>query len=497
MNKNLDLKQSVHDLVTACPELADLLAGLGFSEIKNKALLETAGRMMTLPKGAALRKIDLDHVIQVLQENGFKIINRPEESNRLQENEKHLHTETEEENPRIALLKNYLSRLKSGEDLAKIQAEFVKNFQDVDAGEIMQAEQELIAQGTPVSQVQQLCDVHSALFHGATQEEKMAQMYQAEKDMIERQKTNAVENRQAKAARLEEISGHPLRQLALENKALAKIIADYEQTGDVKQLEQLRSLSTHYAKKGDLLYPQLKVKYGISGPSDVMWGVDDEIRDELGTLIATPEASRDESWKQRVAAVLQRAKEMIYKEQNILFPIAALNFEEADWKQIYLDSKQYPAIFQVEAERWPEAEVSQEETISVLSEGQIRMPSGTLSVEELTAMLDTLPLEITFVDANDINRYFNDGKEMKVFKRPLAALGRKVFTCHPPKAEPMVRQIITEFRSNTRDEVAIWTEKGGKPMYVRYMAVRSKTGKFLGTLEIVQDMEFAKKHFEG
>lgn len=80
MNKNLDLKQSVHDLVTACPELADLLAGLGFSEIKNKALLETAGRMMTLPKGAALRKIDLDHVIQVLQENGFKIINRPEES---------------------------------------------------------------------------------------------------------------------------------------------------------------------------------------------------------------------------------------------------------------------------------------------------------------------------------------------------------------------------------------------------------------------------------
>src|SRR5699024_575927 len=96
--------------------------------------------------------------------------------------------------------------------------------------------------------------------------------------------------------------------------------------------KDIRDLSIHYAKKGDLIYPHLKVKYGISGPSDVMWTVDDEIRDELAELARNKK--RDEHWHMRFEAVLDRAEEMIYKEENILFPICAVNFTEQEWMGI-------------------------------------------------------------------------------------------------------------------------------------------------------------------
>jgi DUF438 domain-containing protein len=121
------------------------------------------------------------------------------------------------------------------------------------------------------------------------------------------------------------------------------------------------------------------------------------------------------------------------------------------------------------------------------------MPGGHLTLEQLTALLNTIPMEITFVDAENINRFFNEGH--KVFKRPGMAIDREVFSCHPPKIEPMVRQIIDDFRNGRRDSVEVWMEKGGKTMLVRYLAVRDSSGKYLGTAEVVQDMEFAKAHF--
>lgn len=122
------------------------------------------------------------------------------------------------------------------------------------------------------------------------------------------------------------------------------------------------------------------------------------------------------------------------------------------------------------------------------------MPGGHLTLAQLTAMLNTLPLEITFVDADNINRYFNEGP--KVFKRPSMAIDREVFTCHPPKIEPMVRSIIEDLRSGRRDQVPMWLEKNGHATLVNYMAVRDSDGNYVGTVEVVQDMEFAKKHFE-
>lgn len=412
-----------------------------------------------------------------------------------------------EHNTRVEQIKTYLERLSTGEELEKVRADFAKEFEEVDPAEIMHAEQELLQGGTPLATVQKLCDVHAALFRGNTSEEKIAS---AEKAVA----ASVKEKKLAATAALIGITGHPLQTFTLENEVLENVIREcrkeVEKTEMISQelFGKLREVAIHYAKKGDLLYPHLKVKYGISGPSDVMWTTDDEIRDELADLQKCwPFAKRnagqsgkkftdtETKWMERFIAALQRVEDMIYKEANIFFPNCALNFTEEEWFGIYRDSKDYPVCFGVENATWEAAEkyLHTENCSKDVRNGEIIMPGGHLTLAQLTAMLNTIPMEITFVDEDNINRFFNEGP--KDFKRPGMAIDREVFSCHPPKVEQQVRRIIGEFRNGTLDKVPIWMEKNGKTMLVTYMAVRDAQGTYLGTMELVQDMGFAKEHF--
>ena len=412
-----------------------------------------------------------------------------------------------EHNTRVEQIKTYLERLSVGEELEKVRADFIKEFEAVDPAEIMQAEQKLLQGGTPLAMVQKLCDVHAALFRGNTSEEKIAS---AEKAVA----ASVKEKKLAATAALIGIAGHPLQTFTLENEVLENVIREcreeVEKTKIISQelFGKLREVAIHYAKKGDLLYPHLKVKYGISGPSDVMWTTDDEIRDELADLAkrwpfakknvglhSEKLTDKETKWMECFIAALQRVEDMIYKEANIFFPNCALNFTEKEWFGIYRDSKDYPVCFGVENAIWEAAEkyLHTENCGQDVRNGEIIMPGGHLTVAQLTAMLNTIPMEITFVDEDNINRFFNEGP--KDFKRPGMAIDREVFSCHPPKVEQQVRRIIGEFRNGTLDKVPIWMEKNGKTMLVTYMAVRDAQGTYLGTMELVQDMGFAKEHF--
>lgn len=394
----------------------------------------------------------------------------------------------------IERIQDYLKRLGTNEDFENVRADFVKEFKEVDAADIMQAEQQLLQNGTPLEEVQRLCDVHAALFHGKTKEEQIAN---AEKESIEAIK----QRRQNSVEAYTKIEGHPIRTFVLENEALEKLLSQCKEAiangrMDDTLFDRLREISVHYAKKGDLLYPHLKVRYKISGPSAVMWTVDDEIRDALAALAR--DSVRDAAWLNRLQEVLVRIEEMIYKEHNILFPNCTLNFTEEEWMQIYRDSKDYPECFGVENSIWQQAEQyfdHMQQSKKGTIEDEIVMAGGHMTVEQLEAMLNTIPLELTFVDVDNINRYFNEGP--KVFKRPGMAIDREVFSCHPPKIEQMVRKIIEDFRNGTRDQVPVWMNKNGRTMLVTYMAVRDRNHEYIGTVEVVQDMEFAKEHFMG
>lgn len=242
-----------------------------------------------------------------------------------------------------------------------------------------------------------------------------------------------------------------------------------------------------------MIYPLLKVRYEISGPSDVMWTVDDEIRDELAAI--DKESNHDEEWINRVQAVLTRADEMIYKENNILFPICAVNFTVEEWYGIYEDAKDYALVYGIE-NRWEEAEKYVQDKKNrhkaAINEGEIVMGGGHMSVAQLEAMLNTLPIEITFIDDNNINRFFNEGA--KVFKRPGMAIDREVFSCHPPKIEPMVRSIIESFKIILGIAFRSgW--KARKTIFSNLLCSERQKGIYLGTVEVVQDMQFAKEHF--
>lgn len=502
MSKKLDLSKTVYELTKEYPELIGIMAELGFTEITKKTMLHSVGKIMTIPKGAKMKNISMMDVVTTLMSNGFELIG---EMPLMQASEQATKKEPANDSAdRTEQLKGYLRRLGDGEDLEAVRADFVREFGEVEASEIMKAEQELLKDGTPLAEVQKLCDVHSALFHGATTEERIANAEKAVEESVMRQKVQEelakrdsfpkkdYSDKNARAAALEAVQGHPLYTLTMENNALSALLEQYKDSHDDAFIPAIRELSIHYAKKGDLLYPLLKVRYGVSGPSDVMWTVDDEIRDELGAL--TKEDNHGEDWQARVDAVLKRAEEMIYKEQNILFPICAVNFTDEEWYGIYQDAKDYLDCLGVSKETWEEAESAKGSEL-IFAAGEIVMPGGHVTVEQLTALLNTIPLEITFVDAENINRFFNEGP--KVFKRPGMAIDREVFSCHPPKIEPMVRQIIDDFRNNRRDEVPVWMEKNGRTMLVKYMAVRDAAGKYVGTVELVQDMEFAKEHFLG
>ena len=642
MDKILDLDKSVASLVKEYPEVADIMANLGFTEIKNPAMLASVGRIMNLKKGSQMKKIPMEEIVRAFREKGFEITDggkpfsaESADSAEVAKIAKATDSAEATKAPvdRAEALRSLLDRLSEGEDLESVRADFVRDFKDVDPAEIMRAEQGLMESGMPLSKVQKLCDVHSALFHGDTREEKIANAERAVqaslKNQAGKEEKNYI-NKSVEADALIQIPGHPLSTFTKENEALGQYLENtkarweslveslsgkaggkdkaekaekIEETEGVQgaqgkpdweallavfseELAKLRSFIVHYAKKGDLLYPLLKVKYDISGPSQVMWTVDDEIRDTLGELNRelsekskgvralknTGEDLDDEEeeyirskaeiaesilnsfFLKNYLAVRNRMEEMIYKEENILFPMCALQFQKEEWIQIYFDSKDYNACFSVENAIWKEAEetgntpekwraveaageserknhgkeasevhsgdfhndelpqgagkmledlLRRVESLEGKSgnrgespsanDGEIIMPGGHLKKNELIAMLNTIPVEITFVDKDNINRFFNEGP--KVFKRPQMAIDREVFSCHPPKVEPMVRMIIGNFREGKEDEVPIWMEKGGKPFLVRYMAVRDKEQNYVGTLEAVTDMTEVKEHF--
>lgn len=544
MEKKLDLSKSVYDLVTEYPEVVDIMKELGFSEITNKVMLNSVGKIMTIPKGAKMKGVSMVDIVGAFMKAGFTLTGEmpnlsgddtqgasmppsgvaavtsastastaptaaatavKAESVETSANAVASKTQEYSENKtddsvqdtvqdseRVEQLKSFLKRLGTGEELGAVREDFVSQFAHVEASEIMKAEQGLMREGTPLAEVQQLCDLHSALFHGSTIHEQMdAEHAKVEAVLEAQEKSQSV-------VTLVETVGHPLNRLTEENKALDALIEATKvkvasKTATVDDVNEVRQVSIHYAKKGDLLYPHLKVAYDISGPSLVMWTVDGDIRDGFGRLARAE--SIDDAWYEEFDGLLTRAQEMIYKEQNILFPICAENFSTEEWYQIYKDTEQYEEIFGVERVAWAEAESALAAKAAPTSgdSNTIALIGGSLTLEQLDAMLNTIPMEITFVDHVDINRYFNDGE--KVFKRPTTAIGRDVFSCHPPKVEPIVRGIIESFRNGERDNVAVWLEKVGRPFYVNYMAVRDQNNNYLGTLELVQDMQFAKEHF--
>lgn len=501
MKKELDLTKTVAELVEEFPEFQQAMADIGFEEIKNPVVLNLMGRVMTVPKGAAVKGMKIEEVVRGLEERGFTVKGGKEEPSGCAcgghgSEAAHAHggcgchgavsaaAAAGEAGERAAVLKSLLQRLSDGESLDAVRADFVKDFASVSAEEISAAEQELIDGGMAIHEVQKLCDVHSALFHGHIGGALPAEGAPPEmKDLPE---------------------GHPLRILVAENEGLAALLEEMKAAlaqGDAAAfgagLGRLNGLYAHYGKKESLLMPIL-YRSGVTGPSGVMWGVDDEIKQEMRSL-GKEAAGGLAGQEERIAAFLQRISDMIYKEEQILFPLTLRFFTEKDWFMVYRDMEEIGFAFIGDVPKWPAGEAyiaeAEEKERAALAKGTVCLSTGELSFRTLEAILNLLPVDLTFIDKDDILRFFSNPGQ--VFVRPRLALGSKVYDCHPASVLPVVEQLVADFKAKRRDHMEVYRYIKGKPVGVRYLAVYDEAGEYAGTVEVVEDFERALAAFSG
>lgn len=118
---------------------------------------------------------------------------------------------------------------------------------------------------------------------------------------------------------------------------------------------------------------------------------------------------------------------------------------------------------------------------------EISFNNGTLSLAELTGIFKILPLDLTFVDANDNVAWFSDDGH-RIFPRTKAVVGRAVVNCHPPKSYDKVKKILDDFHDGVRDQAEFWINFRGIMAYIRYFAVHDEDGNYAGCLEVSQDI---------
>lgn len=372
------------------------------------------------------------------------------------------------------VIKQVISQLHEGKSVDEVKQQFADAFEGVSAAEISEAEGALIADGLPIEEVQRLCDVHAAVFKGSIE-----QIHQ--------------ETDQTK------IAGHPANTLVRENVELSKIINDKikpylaDLNSNVKELKEgmaaLSNIDVHYSRKENLFFPYME-KYGITAPPKVMWGVDDEIRaqiKEIKQILSAPFSDTDEI-KSKIEAAIDKVNEMIFKEENILLPMLIETLTQDEWKSIADESGEIGYLI-TNVPKWePAKEYKQAVEQQKTQDGVITLPTGVLKFEEVINMLDALPFDITFVDKDDVVKYFSQGKE-RIFPRTKAVIGRNVSNCHPPASVHIVEKIVQDFKSGAKDHEDFWIKMGEKFILIRYYAVRDDQGQYLGVLEVTQDIK--------
>jgi DUF438 domain-containing protein len=389
---------------------------------------------------------------------------------------------------RIKALKEIIKKLHAGHPPEEVKQELTELVRQTDSTEITAMEQELIAEGMPVEEVQAMCDLHSQVL----------------RDLI------------VESSPLEIVPGHPIDTMRRENDALTELVAkmrgilaeinaledDAEVSGQLERLRaaynNLMDVEKHYQRKENLLFPCLE-RHGVTGPSKVMWGKDDEVREllkALGEALSETKAKSSE-WKivaETVATpVLNAVEEMIFKEKEILLPMCLQTLTEDEWGEIWHQSPEYGwCLVEPGTEYKPPKSEAPEKVAEPGGGETIMFNTGSLKFDQLRGLLRVLPVDLTFVDNQDRVAFFSEG-EKRIFPRSKTIIGRKVQHCHPPKSVDTVERIINDFRTGTQDVAEFWIQSQGKFIYIRYFAVRDEDGQYLGTLEVTQDLTQLKK----
>jgi uncharacterized protein len=380
---------------------------------------------------------------------------------------------------RLTMLKKIFKDLHDGKNIDEVKAHFDAFIGKITIDEISKLGNDFLEdEGIAITEVHRLYAAHMEIFKGAIEEEDH------------------------RISRPEDQPGHPVHTFKLENRELDKLVQsklkvhlelfEQEDTPEniyklVEDINLLLDIDKHFSRKENLIFPYLE-KYGIYGPTNNMWRIDDFIRDAIkdAKKNLTNYAGDKKDISEAIQFIVAEVTGMIYREENILFPMALSHFTEDEWVKIAHESDEIGfCLISPEAEWKPDRNRLDEKAIS---EGYIKMETGILSLKQLELLLNHLPVDITFIDQDDVVRYFSHGKE-RIFARTKAVIGRTVQNCHPPRSVHVVEELLADFKSGNKDTEDFWIKFRDKYVYIRYFAVRDETGVYIGTLEFTQNID--------
>jgi PAS domain S-box-containing protein len=384
------------------------------------------------------------------------------------------------------MLKEIVKQLHDGVPPQEVKEKFKQILKDTSSEDIAKIEQELVKEGMPREELQRLCDVHLAVFG----------------EQLEKQE-------------LQTPPGHPISILMEEHKILtqraerlgilAKMIeeaCDVVYVGDVLTevqgiVKDFVDAEKHYLREENVLFPMLE-KHGITEPPAIMWMEHNQIRDikkRLRSLVENWNAISFYDFKTQLGEVAKPLCSILpshfFKENNILFPAALQVVTSEEWEEARKEFDEIGYCCFTPSHVTVALQTEKRKT-QTPPEGLLQFETGSLSKEEAEAILDTLPIDISFIDKDDRVKYFNKA-EKRIFVRTKAVIGRTVQMCHPQESVHIVNRIIEAFRKGEKDSAEFWITLDNRLVHIRYFAVRDKDGKYLGTMEATQDLTDIKK----
>ncbi len=473
----LTINTTILDLVQEYPFLIEELANRNsvFAKLRNPLLRQTMGRVASLARVASLGKENLLELMlfiagRIMDKTGTQVEITPPEVNE----QKNGPVKSNQE--RRETLKQLIRQLHDGADPQTLREQFEQTVGDITPQEIGMLEQELAQAGLPETEIKRLCDLHVQIFEGCLSSQ----------------------------SEVKTPSGHPVHTYVSENQTAMALLKDLrweldrmgEEPGEtiwaftVNHLitltnELAAGLHIHYLRKENQLFPLLE-QHGLEAPSKVMWEVHDDIRAKAKScqdLLKQPDRQIARTTLQEY---LKTVEDMIFKEEKILFPMALEELTEQDWARVRRGEEEIGYGFTVvPGGEWQPAHLAESQLVEPGTHF-IDLDTGKLAPEVLNAILCNLPIDISFVDADDNVAYYSDSTH-RIFPRSAAVIGRNVKNCHPPKSLHMVTEILEKFKRGEQNRAEFWLELKGQFIHIEYQAIRDRDGKYLGCLEVGQD----------
>lgn len=376
---------------------------------------------------------------------------------------------------RQKILKEVIRELHAGKSVEEVQEKFAEAIEGVSPSEISAMETQLVKEGLPIEEIQHLCNVHAAVFKGSIEE----------------------------IHHPDEVPGHPIHTLRKENQAIEEYIEtklspnteNFKKEDSkeniialIEDINLLWDIDKHYSRKENLIFPYLE-RYGVTAPPQVMWAVDDEIRASLKDikLMLTDYKGNKDEIVEKIKDTTHEINEMIYKEEKILFPMALETLTQDEWIAIYNETDEIGYAIISPKTKWKFSQDNITEAETSLEDDQVKFETGSLTSQEIDLIFSNIPGDMTFIDKNDIVKYFSKDEE-RIFARTKAVIGRTVQNCHPPSSSHVVEEILDDFKSGEKDSEKFWIRMGDLYVLISYFAIRDKDGEYLGTLEFSQNI---------